>query len=172
MLANLHRRADSVLCGIEFAAMIVAGIAVVSAMLLVSADALLRYLFSAPLAFQLHVSEFYLLPASMMMALAWGYRTGGAIQITMLISSLPERVVAPLMRLLLAASALYMAYLTWRSFLVFERALRRNEVVMGVVDWPVSLSWVWIFAGCGLLGLRLAMDAIAPKLRPVGFAHE
>jgi len=172
MLANLHRRADLALCGVEFAAMLVAGIAVVAAMLLVSADALLRYLFAAPLAFQLHVSEFYLLPASMMMAMAWGYRTGGAIQITMLISSLPQRLAAGLLRLLLAASAIYMAYLTWRSFLVFERALRRNEVVMGVIDWPVSLSWVWIFAGCGLLALRLAMDAIAPRLRPIGLAHE
>ena len=172
MLSRLHARLDSGFCWIEVAALVIAGIAVVTAMLLVSADALLRYLFAAPLAFQLHVSEFYLLPASLMMALAWGYRTGGTIQITVLISVLPQPVVAPLTRVLLATSAVYMAYLSWRSSILFFRAFERNEVVMGVIDWPVSLSWVWVTAGCALLAVRLLLDALAPTLRPIGFAHE
>ncbi|MDF1792711.1 MAG: TRAP transporter small permease subunit [Thalassobaculaceae bacterium] len=172
MLSRLHARLDAGLCRIEVAALAIAGVAVVSAMLLVSADALMRYLIAAPLAFQLHVSEFYLLPASLMMALAWGYRTGGAIQISVLISVLPPKVVGPLTRALLAASAAYIAYLSWRSSLLFLRALERNEVVMGVVDWPVSLSWIWVTAGSALLAARLLLDTLAPTLRPIGFAHD
>lgn len=171
MLPQVHARLDAVLCRIELGALVVAGIAIVSAMLLVSADAMLRYLFSAPLAFQLHVSEYYLLPASLMMAMAWGYRTGGAIQIGVLMAVLPERLAGPLTRLLVGVSAVYMAYLAWRSSLIFLRALRRNEVVMGVLDWPVSLSWIWVTLGCGLLAARLLMDAVAPRLRSIGIAH-
>jgi TRAP-type C4-dicarboxylate transport system permease small subunit len=172
MLVQLHQRLDWVLCRIEGLALVIAGVAIVAAMLLVSADALLRYAFAAPLAFQLHVSEFYLLPASLTMALAWGYRTGGAIQIEFLISVLPHWLVEPLTRVGLLAASAYMAYIAWRGYLVFARAFSRNEVVMGVVDWPVSLSWVWIPLGCGLLALRLLLDAVAPSLRRLGLAHE
>jgi TRAP-type C4-dicarboxylate transport system permease small subunit len=172
MLSELHQRLDRVLCRIEVLGLVVAGVALVAAMLLVSADALMRYLFSAPLAFQLHVSEFYLLPASLTMALAWGYRTGGTIQIQFLISSLPDWLVIVLTRVSLVAASAYMAYIAWRGYLVFLRAFRRNEVVMGVLDWPVSLSWVWIPLGCGLLALRLLLDAVAPDPRRLGLAHE
>jgi TRAP-type C4-dicarboxylate transport system permease small subunit len=172
MLTRFHQRLDAVLCRIEVAGLFIAGIAIVAAMLLVSADALLRYLFAAPLAFQLHVSEFYLLPASLTMALAWGYRTGGTIQIQFLISSLPAWLVTPITRIGLIAASAYMAYIAWRGYLVFLRAFRRNEVVMGVLDWPVSLSWIWIPMGCGLLALRLLMDATAPNPRRIGMAHE
>ena len=172
MLAQLHQRLDRVLCRVEGLALVIAGVAIVAAMLLVSADALLRYVFAAPLAFQLHVSEFYLLPASLTMALAWGYRTGGAIQIEFLVQALPDWLVNPLTRIGLIAASGYMAYIAWRGYLVFARAFARNEVVMGVFDWPVSLSWVWIPLGCGLLALRLIMDAVAPSLRGLGMAHQ
>lgn len=172
MLAQLHQRLDQVLCRVEGAALAIAGVAVVAAMFLVSADAILRYAFASPLAFQLHVSEFYLLPASLTMALAWGYRTGGAIQIEFLVQALPDRIVNPVTRLGLAAASLYMGYIAWRGYLVFAKAWARNEVVMGVLDWPVSLSWVWIPLGCGLLAIRLIMDAVAPELRRIGLAHE
>lgn len=172
MLTQLHQRLDSLLCRIEDLALVIAGVAIVAAMLLVSADALMRYVFAAPLAFQLHVTEFYLLPASLTMALAWGYRTGGTIQIQFLIALLPDWVVIPLTRIGLIAASGYMVYFAWRGYLVFLRAFDRGEVVMGVVDWPVSLSWIWIPLGCGLLALRLLIDAVAPNPRRLGMAHE
>ncbi len=172
MLSRLHAGIDWVLCRIEDLAVVIGGVAVIAAMLLVSADALMRYLFAAPLAFQLHVTEFYLLPAALMMGLAWGYRNGGTIQISLLLVLLPWWIVNPLTRAFLLTASVYMAFLAWRSWFIFARALDRNEVVMGVLDWPVSLSWVWIPVGCGLLSARLFMDAIAPKLRPIGAAHE
>jgi TRAP-type C4-dicarboxylate transport system permease small subunit len=172
MFTRLHQRLDGILCRIEVLALMVAGVAVVAAMLLVSADATMRYVFAAPLAFQLHVTEFYLLPASLTMALAWGYRTGGTIQIQFLIAVLPKWLVIPLTRVGLIGSSAYMTYLAWRGYLVFLQALNRNEVVMGVIDWPVSLSWMWIPLGCGLLAVRLLMDATAPHLRRIGMAHE
>lgn len=172
MLSRLHLRVDWVLSRIEDAAVVVAGIAITVAMLAVSADAILRYAFKAPLAFQLHLTEFYLLPISMMMALAWGYRNGGTIQIKLLLNALPERVTNPIVRIGLVAASVYMAVLAWRSSLVFIRAWERSEVVVGVIDWPVAWSWVWVPIGCALLSARLLVDAVAPHLRPIGTAHD
>jgi TRAP-type C4-dicarboxylate transport system permease small subunit len=172
MLSQLHARVDWGLSRIEDAAVVVAGIAITVAMLLVSADAILRYVFRAPLAFQLHLTEFYLLPISLMMALAWGYRNGGTIQIRLVLNALPERLMSPIIRLGLVAASLYMAVLAWRGYLVFLRAWERNEVVTGVVDWPVGLSWIWVPLGCALLSARLLVDAAAPRLRAIGAAHD
>jgi TRAP-type C4-dicarboxylate transport system permease small subunit len=172
MLSQLHTRIDWVLSRIEDAAVVVAGTAIILTMLLVSADAILRYAFRAPLAFQLHLTEFYLLPISMLVALAWGYRNGGTIQIRVLLHALPERVTSPVIRLGLAAASIYMAVLGWRGYLVFIRAWEHSEVVVGVVDWPVAWSWIWVPIGCGLLSARLMVDAIAPALRVIGAHHE
>lgn len=172
MLSKIHSALDWGLSRIEDVAVAIGGIAIVMAMLLVSADAILRYVFQAPLSFQLHITEFYLLPAALMMALAWGYRNGGTIQISILLVALPDWVANIIIRVGLATASVYIAALAWRGYLTFERAFQKNEVVMGVVDWPVSLSWVWIPVGCALLAARLMLDAIAPKLRPIGSAHE
>lgn len=172
MFSRIHSALDWALCRIENVAVAIGGIAIVLAMLLVSADAVLRYAFSAPLSFQLHVTEFYLLPAALMMALAWGYRNGGTIQISILLVALPNWLSGVVVRLCLATASIYIAALAWQAYFKFARAFSRNEVVMGVFDWPVSLSWVWIPVGCGLLAARLMIDAVAPTLRPIGSAHE
>lgn len=172
MLVKLHSTLDWVLCRLENVAVAIGGVAIVLAMLLVSADAILRYAFAAPLSFQLHITEFYLLPAALMMALAWGYRNGGTIQIRILLTILPPWLVNVIVRVGLATASVYIAALGWRAYFTFERAFLKNEVVMGVLDWPVSLSWVWIPIGCGLLAARLMVDATAPTLRPIGAAHE
>lgn len=172
MLSTLHAGADRWLCHVENAAAVVAGCAIVTAMFLVSGDAILRHVFGAPLTFQLHLTEFYLLPSSIMLALAWGYRRGGAIQIKLLLAAIPDHLSRPIIRVGLAAASVYMAALAWRSWLVFARAWEKDEVVMGVINWPVAWSWIWIPLGCALLALRLALDATAPKLRPIGAAHQ
>ncbi|PMR72978.1 TRAP transporter small permease [Billgrantia endophytica] len=171
MLSIVHKRMDDVLVWTENLAAIVAGCAALITMLLVTFDALLRHLFAWPLTFQLHLTQYYLLVALTMLGLSWGYRTGGAIQIRLLMDKLPQRCVASLIRIGLLASSLYMAALAWHAALVFHRAWTRDQVIMGVIDWPVAWSWIWVPIGCGLLALRLLLDATAPRLRPIGASH-
>ncbi|MEQ9815364.1 MAG: TRAP transporter small permease [Azospirillaceae bacterium] len=172
MLTLIHGRIDWVVSRIEDVCAIVAGCAVVAAMFLVSTDAILRHLFAAPLTFQLHLTEFYLLVMMVLLGISWGYRKGGTIQIKLLLVVLPRRVMEPVIRVGLAVAAVYLLGLAWRGYLVFERAWVEDEVVMGVVNWPVDLSWIWVPLGCGLLAIRLLVDATAPVLRPIGAAHE
>lgn len=171
MLTAFHERIDTVLAWAENIAAIAAGCAVLAAMVLVSVDAILRHVFGMPLTFQLHLTQHYLLVSLTMLGLSWGYRNGGAIQITLLTENLPAAVVGPLVRIGLLLSSVYLAVLAWRAALVFHRAWTRDSVIMGVIDWPVAWSWIWIPIGCGLLAVRLLVDASAPRLRPIGSSH-
>jgi TRAP-type C4-dicarboxylate transport system permease small subunit len=168
MLTSLHARIETGVRWLENTAAVGAGIAMITTMLLVSVDVIMRYGFASPLTFQLHLVQFYLLVSMLMLALPWGYRNGGAIQIKLLLAVLPERFIGPMIRIGLIAASVYLSALAFQGYKAFYKALTRSEVVMGVIDWPVAWSWVWIPIGCGLLAVRLLVDATAPVLRPIG----
>ena len=94
-LANVVGRVWS---GLETAAACIAGVAMVCAMLLVTADALLRHLFDNPLTFQIALTEKYLLVTMILMAMPWGFRTGGYIRIDELTRRLPIPVAEVVLR--------------------------------------------------------------------------
>jgi len=164
LLKRLHRTIDYGLRRVETAAVVVSGMTLVIVMVLVSTDAVLRRGLGRPLTFQLPLSENYLLVAMVMLALAWGYRRGGTIQVRLILDQLPKPLADSVMRVGLAASSIYMLILTWLAWAPFYRAWADHEVIMGVIDWPVAWSWIWVPLGCGLLGIRLAVDATAPVL--------
>ena len=164
MFYRLHRTIELGFRWVENAAAVVAGCTILLVMALVTTDAILRRLFGHPLTFQLQLTEDYLLVAMVMLSLAWGYRKGGSIQVQLLIDGLPQATADIVLRVGLAASAIYMAVLAALAWEPFYRALINHEVTMGVIDWPVSWSWVWVPLGCGLLAFRLALDASAPTL--------
>src|SRR5690606_16258347 len=143
----------------------IAGAIMLVAMVLVSLDALLRYFAGAPLSFQYYLTEKYLMVGMIAMCLSWGFRTGGYIRIEGLVRAFPAGLSDPLLRTGLLLGAGYMAVLAWLGGKYFLDALRKDEVVIGVIDWPVAWSWIWIPAGCGLLALRLLVDAFGPAAR-------
>lgn len=53
---------------------IIAAVALITAILLVSANALSRHLFSIPIEFQLELTQSYLLVMLITLALPWGFR--------------------------------------------------------------------------------------------------
>ena len=164
MLRRLHQTIDHGLRRVENAAVVVAGGTLVIVMVLVSTDAVLRRGLGRPLTFQLALSENYLLVILVMLALAWGYRRGGTIQVRLLLDRLPKLLADSVMRIGLAVSSFYMLTLAWLAWAPFYRAWTHHEVILGVIDWPVAWSWIWVPIGCGLLGVRLAVDATAPVL--------
>lgn len=164
MLNRLHQSIDRGFRYIENLAAIVAGSTILLVMALVSLDAILRRGFGRPLTFELPLSENYLLVVLVLLSLAWGYRQGGSIQVRLLTDHLPPAVANGLLRVGLGASAIYMALLAWLAWTPFHHALLHHEVTLGVIDWPVAWSWIWVPIGCGLLSIRLVLDAVAPVL--------
>ncbi|AWB32785.1 TRAP transporter small permease [Orrella marina] len=168
---KLHGVLDRFVQVLENIGAVIAGSVLLFCMVLVSFDALLRYAFAAPLTFQLHLTQYYLLVLLTMLGLSWGYRSGGSIQITFLVNRLPENIRGLVARAGLLASSAYVAVLAVKAWEVFERAWVRDTVVMGVIDWPVAWSWIWVPIGCALLSTRLLLDATASRLRVMGGAH-
>lgn len=170
MLKLLHRTIDRAFRKVETAAAILAGCTMIVLMVLVSADAVLRRAFGQPLTFQLQLSESYLLVAMVLLSLAWGFRHGGTIQVRLLLDHLPKKTADAITRAGLAMSSVYMAILAVLAWSPFYRAWVDNEVTLGVIDWPVAWSWIWVPLGCGMLAIRLALDATAPVLQ-IGNSH-
>ena len=161
---RLQRALDRVLRPLELAAAIVAGVMMCMAMLLVAFDALLRYAFAAPIGFAYYFTTNYLMVGMVTMALAWGYRTGGYIRVSLLTALLPAGARQVLLRIGLLASAAYMALLAWTSFEYAVEAFRTNQIYIADINWPIGWSWVWIPIGCGLLTLRLLLIAFGPAV--------
>jgi TRAP-type C4-dicarboxylate transport system permease small subunit len=162
VLMRLHGALDRMLSWFENGAMVVAGIVMLAAMVLTAVDAVLRYAFNAPLTFQQYLTENYLLVAMTNLAFAWGFRQGGYIRIESLVGLLPTALSHALVRLGLIIGAGYISVLAWTASEKFLDAWRRNAVVFGEIDWPISWSWIWIPVGCGLFALRLMLIATGP----------
>lgn len=158
-------------CGltyIENIAAVVAGIALVVAVLLVSANALTRHLLAMPIEFQLELTQSYLLVMLITLALPWGFREGGFIRITLLSELLGDSVWHWIFKVGLVSSSIYLALLGFEAGVVFVDAWVKRHMIMGVIDWPVAWSWIWIPIGCWLLALRTLLMALGVGAQPRG----
>lgn len=156
---------------IENAAAILAGALVVLAMVLTTADALLRYTINRPLNFNYFLTEYYLMVGIVCLPMAWAFRTGGYIRISFLLSALPNGLGNWLLRAGLIASAVYSAALAWLGGLNWHDAWVTKAADIGVIDWPWSWSWLPVPVGMGLLTLRLVLTALGPAA-DLNIAHD
>lgn len=160
--SRVWRTLNALLSPVETLAAVLSGAATMLAMTLTTADALGRYFFGAPLVFQFYFTSHYVLVALIMLALPWGFRTGGYIRVTIVTEHIPDTIRVFLFRLGLVASAAYLALLTWKSWMYFLNAAQKGLVQIEDLNWPVAWSWVWIPLGCGLLTLRILLTAFGP----------
>ena len=158
----LVRALDAAFRPVENAAAIVGGVMMLMAMLLMSLDATLRYLFTSPIQIASRLIEFYFMVGMFAMPLAWGFRTGGYIRIVAAVGLLPRPVKNFILRLGLLLSSAYVGTLSWMSAGHFLEAWRSGEVYVGVLDWSVAWSWIWVPVGLGLLALRLILLTFGP----------
>ena len=161
-IAAIHCRLDAVLRPAEVIAASIGGGLLIAAMLITAADVALRYIFNEPLDFAYYLTENYLMVGMMTLPMAWGFRAGGYIRVVGLARTLPAFLRDALLRVGLLGGAVYIAILGWMAWQKFFEAYTDGSVEMGLIDWPVSWSWVWIPIGCLLLMLRLLVTAIGP----------
>ena len=171
---RLIAAADAGLRPLETGAAVIAGIMMILAMLFTTGDALFRYVFSAPLNWNLFVSENYLLVGLVCMPMAWGFRTGGYIRISYLLHALPEGAANLLIRVGLLAGAIFSADLAWYAGLNWYDNYHKGLLEMDVIDFPWHWSWIWVPTGLGLLALRLLVMTFGPAsdLDPARDAEE
>jgi len=160
---TLHARIDRILQPIELVAVIIAGILLLTMMVLITLDASLRYVVNKPLSFQYTLTEDYLLVGTFMMALPWGFRTGGYIRIDATSWLLPAPLQNLLLRTGLLAGAGYVGVLAWKAIEKWLDYLATGEAKVGVIFWPTHYSWMWVAMGLTLLTLRVLLVATGPS---------
>src|SRR3546814_10546939 len=107
--------ADRVLRVVEVALAAVAGIILAGTMALVTADALSRHFFHAPISLAFNLTESYLMVSGIVLAFPWGYRAGGRIRIALIMSRFPREVQARLLRFGSILTLPYLVALVWLS---------------------------------------------------------
>lgn len=159
---RVHGGLNKLLVPIENLAAAVSGVVTMIAMALTTIDALSRYFLNSPLVFQFYLTANYLLISLIMLALPWGFRTGGYIRVSVLTEHLPPKIRLPLFRVGLIASAGYLLLLAYKAGQYTFDAFAKNLMYIEDLNWPVGWSWVWVPIGCGLLALRVLLIALGP----------
>lgn len=162
LAARVHGGLDRLLVPIENVAAAASGVVTMLAMALTTVDALSRYFLNAPLVFQFYLTANYLLIGLIMLALPWGFRTGGYIRVGIVTEHIPAAIRLPLFRIGLLMSAAYLALLAYKAGQYTLNAFQKNLVYIEDLNWPVAWSWVWVPIGCGLLTLRVLLVALGP----------
>lgn len=151
---------ETALRRVEDLAAMIGGLMMVVSMVMTSADALLRYTVGSPLTLAFYLNEKYLLVAMLSLPLAWGFRQGGYIRFVAILAALPKHVGDMLLRVGLIAGAIYVAMLGWFVGVRAFEAFAKNTVQMGIIDWPIGWSLVWVPIGLALLTVRVLVTAL------------
>jgi TRAP-type C4-dicarboxylate transport system permease small subunit len=158
----VYRALDALVRPAEIAAAMAGAALMLGAMLLTSVDVVARYVLNAPLEFNQYLTETYLMVGMMALPLAWGFRAGGYIRVVGAVQAMPSKIGQPLLRIGLFAGSAYIAVLAWLAGEKWWETWKDGSVDMGIIDWPVSWSWLPLPIGLALLALRLALMTIGP----------
>ncbi|EKT4464901.1 TRAP transporter small permease [Pseudomonas putida] len=145
----------SIIQVLEKSSTLLAGICLLITMLLISADAVARYLFHSPIPWTMDVISYYLMVVISYLAISDTFRHGDHIQLDLFLNRMSPRtkLISDTACSLLAACVFVVIAIG--STLSMIESFQADEFLTGYVNWPVWLSYLPISAGSALLSLRL-----------------
>lgn len=158
---------DNALVRVENALAALSLVSVLAMMLLVSADAVSRYFFNAPLQIQYEFTTYYLMVISILPALSWTYRLQGHIRVNLVELSMPAGVRIVWRIIALGLSFILFAAISWYSGALAFEVWEDGDALFGVIDWPVWMARIWVPLGTGVLAVRLAFDLVETVLAAI-----
>ncbi|MDF0599273.1 TRAP transporter small permease [Psychromarinibacter sp. C21-152] len=153
---------EKALSGIEDILHVAGCLALITVAAFINADILMRLILDTPVEIQFELTEIYLMPMLAMLPLARVYRMGGHLALEVIPADAFGRASPAVHRMTLVAAAVFFAAVTWKSGEFALHALMRGDVEWGAVDWPLGWAYAAIPLGCGVLTLRLIVDAVVP----------
>ncbi len=145
------------LCGLG------AGFALLAVMVLVVANALLRYLFNAPIAGTLEVTE-GALPIIVFLSLAMTQYEGGHIKVVLLTRNLPAGIRRAAVVFAMLAGAFLFAWATYAGWTLTAKSFAIGEIERGSIRYPLWPIKGAIAFGMALLTLQFLLDAALAAL--------
>lgn len=150
--------------------LLVAQAAIVAMMVTICTDSLGRYLFNRPLRGSYEITSLYLMVILVFMAMPATYASGGHIRLDLLRRALARLPGMIFERLNAALAAGAFGLLAWYAGGEAIDRFVTSRTTLGIIQFPLYWSYVWVPVGCGLLTLRLAIEVVYPQ-RPPGSGH-
>lgn len=150
-------RLQNIFARFETALIWLAVMAAAVIMLMTSADALMRYVFNAPIVFAFEVTEKYLMPASIFLAMSYAYRYGAFIRVTFLIDRLSGAAKATANVLVWIVTFVCCAVFLYATARQALSALS-DPTSLATVDLRAGPAYAFVPAGFFLLCLILLLD--------------
>ncbi len=146
---------ETVIRRLEQAAMAFAVLSILAIMLIVSIDAIARYVLHAPLPWAFEVVTYYLMAAGVYFAVSGTYRHGDHVNISIVQEMMPPRLRAICESICSLIAAVVFAVIAYGAWHGMVEAYMQREFLPGYVVWPAWLSHLPIPLGCALIVLRL-----------------
>lgn len=152
---------DRIMGKVEWFILMIAAIAAIVVMFVVSADALGRYLFNKPLIITHDLVSRYLLPIIMLSMAGAVLRKARHISVDLFAMMMPQRLYRLLLGISLAVAVPIFWIMARRVAHTALQSFEQGKVTLGLVPWPIWIEQA-IYAVCmGLLVLRLFQIALA-----------
>ncbi len=145
------------LCGLT------AGIALMAVMVLVVANVFMRYVFNAPIAGTLEMTE-GALPIIVFLSLAMTQYEGGHIKVVLLTRALPPRARRAAVVFAMLAGALLFAWATYAGWRLAAKSYAIGEIERGSIRYPLWPIKGAIALGMALLTVQFLIDAAVVAL--------
>lgn len=153
-----NKTIESALASIEKALNGISAVALFAMMLLLTADAIGRYVFLQPVIGTVEITEMYLLGAVAFLPLATLQRENGHVSV----STFQTRIPAPLRRVLgIVNTGLGLAVfgvIALKAAQVAFESFSEGRETAGLISLPVWCGWAIVFAGALSLCLRLCLE--------------
>jgi TRAP-type transport system small permease protein len=148
---------DKILDGCERLMLYVSCIATFVLMLLTTADAGGRYLFNRPITGAFEITTNYLMIGAVFLGMAFGYRQGAHIRVTLLTGHLPNGVKMVLNHIVQAISILYGAALVVATYQQATRTLATGTKLSSI-ELPLGPAYVIVPVGLFFMTLAMLFD--------------
>ncbi len=151
-------RAHRTLVHIERVLLAIAGIALLGMMVVITANAVGRYLFNAPISGILTLTELYLLIALIFFGLPYLQRHEGNINVDIVskdFEPLRQELIKLVVRTLILGIFVLIAY---EGALSTLELLQTGATRSGIIPWPSYLSWGIFTVGLTVFCLRLIVQ--------------
>jgi TRAP-type C4-dicarboxylate transport system permease small subunit len=129
---------------------------------LITADALLRYLFNSPIDGVEEATVEFFMPALVYFAIAYIFKTGGHVRITLVSDRLPPPVQRVLWTVFDLLTAVLFAIITYGLGERALTAMRNNEYSTSPLNYVIWPSFAIVAIGSALLVVRAIQAAFHP----------
>ena len=162
MIAGLLNRLGRLLAPIEDALIAIAGIALFSMVVLITADVLMRYVLNSPLGWSFDLVTRYLVPIAFFLAVSQTLRLNEHVRVDIFASRLSPGVRNAALAACFLAALVVLVVIIWQGCeSVTEAVVNREESPVGQFQWPTWPSLAIMPAGVFLLACRVALRAAA-----------